>query len=84
MDYAARSYHGHVDDEILDVPISVLLHPRRPRRHPSAQRAELDRIGLVAARVALLVQVAFQRLADDASLKIRVKLIFVSRPHLKI
>ena len=62
--------HGHVQDQILDVAVTILLHSAGMRRDPAAHGRKLDAVRLVAHREAvfrqLLGDVATDRARFDA------------------
>ena len=52
--------HPDPDDEVLDVPVDVLLHTGGSRGHPAPQAAELQGVRLVARCVPTLLQLQTQ------------------------
>lgn len=70
LDGARGRHQPHVHHQVLDVAVDVLLHARRPRGHPAAQRAELVRVRLVPRAHTVLRQLFLQVLANDAGLDV--------------
>ena len=63
LDDAVRRHDLHIEHQVLDVAVAVLLHAAGIRRDPAAERRELQAVGLVAHHQAVLRE----RLDDVAS-----------------
>ena len=58
-----------INNEVLKIPVGVLLHATGPGGHPPAQGGEFVRVGLMAHRVAARTHLTLQVLAYYTSLE---------------
>ena len=81
LDRATRSHHPQSYHHILDLPVFIALHTRRPSSHPASQRGVHERIRKMPERHALLLKLFLHVRPIDSSLNTRNKGFFINAQH---